>query len=114
MESKAMRQMKVPASFGPLFLSMFLLAALWVPLAATRAQTPSAATSSAAATTPSSSAQSATFFISCSTSGGAGIDTYYTGVFDIGAKPGPGPKSPYSLAASADGGITWMDRSEED
>ena len=37
-----------------------------------------------------SSAPSGTFFISCSTSGGAGIDTYYTGVFPIKtARPSP-------------------------
>jgi hypothetical protein len=50
----------------------------------------------------------ATFFISCSTSGGAGIDIYYTGVFEIGAKPGPQPRTPVTLASSADGGRTWM------
>jgi hypothetical protein len=86
MEIKVMRKMKVPAYFGPLFLSMFLC----VSMAA-----------------QSSPAPSATFFISCSTSGGAGIDTYYTGVFEIGAKPGPQPRSPFSLASSVDGGRTW-------
>ena len=83
-----MRQMKVPAYFGPLFFSMLFFVSM--------------------ATAQPASAQAPTFLISCSTSGGAGIDTYYTGVFEIGAKPGPIPRSPYSLAASADGGITWM------
>ena len=82
-----MRQMKVPAYFGPLFFSMLFFVSM--------------------ATAQPASAQAPTFFISCSTSGGAGIDTYYTGVFEIGAKPGPIPKSPFSLAASADGGKTW-------
>lgn len=49
----------------------------------------------------------ATFFISCSTSGNAGVDTYYTGVFEIGAKPGPQPRTPVYLAVSNDNGKTW-------
>jgi hypothetical protein len=78
--------MRAPAFLGPLFI--FILFSM-------------------AAAQPSY-AQSPTFFISCSTSGGAGIDTYYTGVFEIGAKPGPMPRTPISLAASTDGGKTWM------
>jgi hypothetical protein len=83
-----MRQMNVPAHFGPLFFSMLLFVSM--------------------ATAQSSSAQPATFFISCSTSGGAGIDIYYTGVFEIGAKPGPRPRTPVSLAVSPDNGNTWL------
>lgn len=94
-----MRKMKVPAYFGRLFLSMCIATAVLVPLAYTRAL---------AATAQSSSAQSATFFISCSTSQDAGIDTYYTAVFEIGAKPGPVPRTPVTLASSVDGGKTWM------
>lgn len=67
-----------------------------------------AVNSAKAATAQSSSAQSATFFISCSTSGDAGIDTYYTGVFEIGAKPGPHPMGPYSPVYTVDGGKTWL------
>ena len=48
----------------------------------------------------------ATFFISCSTSGGAGIDTYYTGVFEVGAKPGRSPHPPNAPGAYIGG--TWM------
>ena len=80
-----MQKMKVPAYFGPLFFSMFLLSM---------------------ATAQTSSAQSPTFFISCSTSGGAGIDTYYTGVFEIGAKPGRSPHPPNTPGAYF--GETWM------
>ena len=57
--------MKVPAYFGLLYLSLFFCMSM-------AAQSPSAP-------------PSGTFFISCSTSGGAGIDTYYTGVFQIGS-----------------------------
>ena len=99
-----MRKMKVPAYFGPLFLSMFLLAVLLGLMTSTPplyAQTPVAA-----ATAQSSSAQSPTFFISCSTSGGMGIDTYYTGVFEIGAKPGRSPHPPNTPGAYIGG--TWM------
>jgi hypothetical protein len=81
-----MRQMNVPAYFGPLFLSMFLFVSMAM------AQT--------------ASAQSPTFFISCSTGGGAGIDTYYTGVFEIGAKPGRSPHPPNTPGAYI--GETWM------
>jgi hypothetical protein len=81
-----MRQIKVPAYLGLLFFSMFL----FVSMART------------------SSAQSPTFFISCSTGGGAGIDTYYTSVFEIGAKPGSMPRTQVTLAASPDGGKTWV------
>ena len=80
-----MRKIKVPAYFGPLFLSLLLCASM-------AAQSPSA--------------PKATFFISCSTSGGAAIDTYYTGVFEIGAKPGRSPHPPN--AAGAYMGGTWM------
>jgi hypothetical protein len=48
----------------------------------------------------------ATFFISCSTSGGAGIDTYLTGVFEIGAKPGRSPHPPNAPGAYIGG--TWL------
>ena len=48
----------------------------------------------------------ATFFISCSTSGSAGVDTYYTGVFEIGAKPGRSPHPPNTPGAYIGG--TWM------
>jgi len=80
-----MRKMKVPAYFGAVLLSLFLC----VSMAA-----------------QSSSAPSATFFISCSTSGGAGIDTYYTGVFEIGAKPGRSPHPPNAPGANIGG--AWM------
>ena len=83
-----MRQMNVPAYLGPLFFSMFL----FVPMA----------------TAQISYAPSATFFISCSTSGGAGIDIYYTGVFEIGAKPGPRPGTPMAPAYTPDSGKTWL------
>jgi hypothetical protein len=79
-----MQKMKAPAYFGPLFMFLFVLMA----------------------TAQTSSAQSATFFISCSTGGGAGIDTYYTSVFEIGAKPGPQPRTPVTLAVSPDNGRT--------
>ena len=79
-----MRKMKVPAYFGPLFFSMFLFVSI---------------------APQSLPAQSATFFISCSTSSDGGIDTYYTGVFDIGAKPGR-PRGPYAVGANVGG--TWM------
>jgi len=94
-----MRKMKVPAYFGPLFLSMCIATVFLVPMAYTQTQT---------ATAQSSSAQSATFFISCSTSGDAGIDTYYTGVFEIGAKPSNQKRGPYSPAYTVDGGKTWL------
>jgi hypothetical protein len=55
-----MQKMSVPAYFGPLFLSVCVAAALFVPM---------------------DSAASGEPFISCSTSGGAGINTYVTGVF---------------------------------
>ncbi len=83
-----MRPMKVPAYFVSLFFSMFLL----VPMA----------------TAQTSPAQPGTFFISCSTSGGAGINIYYTGVFEIGAKVGPQPRTPVYLAVSPDNGTTWL------
>jgi hypothetical protein len=72
------------------------------------AESPAAAAAApaAAATAQSSSGASATFFISCSTSGSAGVDTYYTGVFEIGAKPGRSPH-PYNTPG-ADIGGTWM------
>ena len=63
-----------------------------------------AAAAPAAATPAQSSA--ATFFISCSTSGGAGIDTYYTGVFEVGAKPGRSPHPPNAPGAYING--AWM------
>jgi hypothetical protein len=94
-----MRKMKVPAYFGPLFLSMCIATVFLVPIAYTQTE---------AATAQSSSAQSATFFISCSTSQDGGIDTYYTAVSEIGAKPGPMPHTPMTLASSVDGGKTWM------
>ena len=81
-----MRQMKVAAYFGPLFFSMLLFVSK--------------------ATPQSSSAQPATSFISCSTSGSAGVDTYYTGVFEIGAKPGRSPHPPNTPGAYIGG--TWM------
>jgi hypothetical protein len=65
-----------------------------------------AAAPAAAATAQSSSGASDTFFISCSTSGGAGIDTYYTGVSEIGAKPGRSPHPPNTPGAYIGG--TWM------
>jgi hypothetical protein len=64
------------------------------------AQVASAASAAAAQTA------SATFFISCSSGGGAGIDTYYTGVFEIGAKPGRSPHPPNAPGAYIGG--TWM------
>jgi hypothetical protein len=93
-----MRKMNVPAYFGPLFLSMFSLTSI------TSTQPLSAQTQ--AATAQSSSAQSATFFISCSTLADGGIDSYYTGVFAIGAKPGGRPSGPYAVGANFGG--TWM------
>ncbi len=62
----------------------------------------------AAAATQAAAAQTAaaTFFISCSTSGNAGVDTYYTGVFEIGAKPGRSPHPPNTPGAYIGG--TWM------
>jgi hypothetical protein len=62
----------------------------------------------AAAATQAAAAQAAaaTFFISCSTSGNAGVDTYYTGVFEIGAKPGRSPHPPNTPGAYIGG--TWM------
>ncbi len=83
-ETRAMRKLKVPAYFGPLFLFLFMSIAM--------AQT--------------ASAQAPTFFISCSTSGNAGVDTYYTGVFEIGAKPGRSPHPPNAPGANIGG--TWM------
>ena len=83
-----MPRIKVPAYFGPLFCSMFLFVSM--------------------ATAQTSSAQPSTFFISCSTSGSAGVDTYYTGVFEIGAKAGSRPGSPYSPAYTVDEGKTWL------
>jgi hypothetical protein len=80
-----MRHLKVPSFFGPLFLSLFLCASM---------------------AAQSTSAPPPTFFISCSTSGGAGIDTYYTGVFEIGAKPGRSPHPPNTPGAYIGG--TWM------
>lgn len=80
-----MQKMKVPAYFGPLFFSMFLFVSI---------------------APQSLPAQSATFFISCSTLQDGGIDTYYTGVFEIGAKPGSG-----KIVANAPGaniGGRWM------
>jgi len=48
----------------------------------------------------------ATFFISCSTLQDGGVDTYYTGVFEIGAKPGRSPHPPNAPGAYIGG--TWM------
>jgi hypothetical protein len=61
-----------------------------------------------ASATQSAAAQTgaATFFISCSTSASAGVDTYYTGVFEIGAKPGRSPHPPNTPGANIGG--TWM------
>lgn len=92
-----MSKMKVPAYFGPLFLSMCIAIVFLVPMAYTQTQ---------AATTQSSSAQSATFYISCSTLLEGGMNTYYTSVFAIGAKPGPPPRGPYAVGANVGG--TWM------
>jgi hypothetical protein len=50
----------------------------------------------------SSQAQSAPFFISCSTSGGAGIDTYFTAVFPTVLKLRP-PRGPGSGAFFVNG-----------
>ncbi|HEY7860127.1 MAG TPA: hypothetical protein VIB98_01740 [Gemmatimonadaceae bacterium] len=85
MEMKAMRRMKVPYSW-PLLFSTLLFVSM--------------------ATAQSLSAQSATFFISCSTLVDGGIDTYYTGVFAIGAVPGDPPRGPYAVGANIGG--TWM------
>ena len=79
-----MRKMKAPAYFGPLFMFLFMSMAMAQP----------------------SSAQAPTFFISCSSGGGAGMDTYYTGVFEIGAKPGRSPHPPNTPGAYIGG--TWM------
>ena len=98
-----MRKMKVPAYFERLFLSMCIATAFLVLLAYTRALHAQEQTPPAVGT----SAQSPTFFISCSTSQDGGIDTYYTAVFEIGAKPGPTPRTPVTLASSVDGGKTW-------
>jgi hypothetical protein len=67
-----------------------------------------AAMAQAATAAQAAAAQTAagTFFISCSTSGGAGIDTYYTGIFEIGAKPGRSPRPPNAPGAYIGG--TWM------
>jgi hypothetical protein len=67
-----------------------------------------AAMAQVASATQAAAAQTAaaTFFISCSTSGSAGVDTYYTGVFEIGAKPGRSPHPPNTPGAYIGG--TWM------
>ena len=78
----------------------------WTDSPADSTAAAAAATPTAAATAQPLSAQSATFFISCSTSPDAGIDTYYTGVFDIGAKPGSGKVTPYAVGVYVGG--TWM------
>src|SRR5580704_15491433 len=74
METKAMRKMRASAYFGPPFLSMCIAAALLVPMA-------SAASAPEAAAPRPTAASNGGPFIACSTSGGAGIDTYITGVF---------------------------------
>ena len=61
-----MRRINVSAYIGPLFLSIFLL------VSASSGHTLYAQTTAASTGGP---------FISCSTSGGAGIDIYLTGVF---------------------------------
>jgi hypothetical protein len=76
------------------------------PADSTAAAAAAAAPPTAAATAQPSSAQSATFFISCSTLPDAGVDTYYTSVFDIGAKPGTGKMTPYAVGAYVGG--KWM------
>lgn len=67
-----------------------------------------AALAQVASATQTAAAQTAaaTLFISCSTSGSAGVDTYYTGVFEIGAKPGRSPHPPNTPGAYIGG--TWM------
>jgi len=64
-----MRRTKVASHIGPLFLSIFFLASTAFTLLRAQAAAPPTAASTGGP------------FISCSTSGGAGIDTYLTGVF---------------------------------
>jgi hypothetical protein len=67
-----------------------------------------AAMAQAATAAQAAAAQTAaaTFFISCSTLQDGGVDTYYTGVFEIGAKPGRSPHPPNAPGAYIGG--TWM------
>ncbi len=62
-----------------------------VPAPAGEPMTASAAPAPSPVSSPSGASGSGQFFISCSTSGGAGIDTYYTGVFQ---KTGTAARSP--------------------
>ena len=84
---------KVPADFT------------YTPAQAAEAR-PAEAAEAAHAASEQAATAAATFFISCSTGGGAGIDTYYTGVFEIGAKPGRSPHPPNTPGAYIGG--TWM------
>lgn len=70
-----MRRVIVPAYFGFLLICMFLSTWITSSRQALQAQEP------------------ARFFISCSTSGAPGIDTYYTGVFltELKTRPPRGP-----------------------
>ena len=84
---------KVPADFT------------YTPAQAAEAK-PAVAAQAANTAAQQAATAAATFFISCSTGGGAGIDTYYTGVFEIGAKPGRSPHPPNAPGAYIGG--TWM------
>ncbi len=74
-----MRRARVPVCFGLVLFCVFLSTLL----------------NSSRAPQAQTAAQSAPFFISCSTSGGAGIDTYFTSVFQtvLKLKPPRGPGS---------------------